>query len=154
MGIQIPSLLRTPPQHFDPRPEAGTSLALRAIRPFQSRDHQSCTETAWTGSPAWEGTAHPCSTSHEVLPIMQATRVSRAQVQDHDHNPRPCRLMMLPDTKHVPCKFFRQGACQAGSACPFSHSMDPINQQAPCKYFMKVHYTSTTMLCQPLAEHH
>lgn len=42
------------------------------------------------------------------------------------------------DTKHVPCKFFRQGACQAGTACPFSHSMDPMNQQAPCKYFMKV----------------
>lgn len=42
------------------------------------------------------------------------------------------------DTKHVPCKFFRQGTCQAGNACPFSHSMDPMTQQAPCKYFMKV----------------
>ncbi|ETI24815.1 hypothetical protein G647_04185 [Cladophialophora carrionii CBS 160.54] len=41
------------------------------------------------------------------------------------------------NTRHVPCKFFRQGACQAGSACPFSHSMDPMTQQAPCKYFMK-----------------
>lgn len=42
------------------------------------------------------------------------------------------------DTKHVPCKFFRQGACQAGAACPFSHSLDPMMHQAPCKYFMKV----------------
>ncbi|KIX00709.1 uncharacterized protein Z518_09774 [Rhinocladiella mackenziei CBS 650.93] len=41
------------------------------------------------------------------------------------------------NTKHVPCKFFRQGACQAGNACPFSHSLDPMSQQAPCKYFMK-----------------
>ncbi|KAK6364195.1 hypothetical protein LTS17_012464 [Exophiala oligosperma] len=41
------------------------------------------------------------------------------------------------DTKHVPCKFFRQGACQAGNACPFSHSLDPMSHQAPCKYFMK-----------------
>ncbi|EHY58722.1 hypothetical protein HRR83_007446 [Exophiala dermatitidis] len=41
------------------------------------------------------------------------------------------------NTKHVPCKFFRQGACQAGNACPFSHSLDPMTQQAPCKYFMK-----------------
>ncbi|KIW89490.1 uncharacterized protein Z519_09646 [Cladophialophora bantiana CBS 173.52] len=41
------------------------------------------------------------------------------------------------NTKHVPCKFFRQGACQAGNACPFMHSLDPMTQQAPCKYFMK-----------------
>ncbi|KAI1610018.1 hypothetical protein EDD37DRAFT_640017 [Exophiala viscosa] len=41
------------------------------------------------------------------------------------------------NTKHVPCKFFRQGACQAGSACPFSHSLDSTGHQAPCKYFMK-----------------
>ncbi|KAL7272101.1 hypothetical protein RUND412_005111 [Rhizina undulata] len=38
---------------------------------------------------------------------------------------------------HVPCKFFRQGACQAGKACPFSHSNDPASDQAPCKYFSK-----------------
>ncbi|RMZ82695.1 hypothetical protein DV738_g1451, partial [Chaetothyriales sp. CBS 135597] len=41
------------------------------------------------------------------------------------------------NTKHVPCKFFKQGACQAGNACPFSHSLDPTTHQAPCKYFMK-----------------
>ncbi|TGZ80249.1 hypothetical protein EX30DRAFT_64783 [Ascodesmis nigricans] len=39
--------------------------------------------------------------------------------------------------KHVPCKFFRQGACQAGKACPFSHSTDPSTESAPCKYFSK-----------------
>ncbi|KAI5813784.1 hypothetical protein BZA77DRAFT_334706 [Pyronema omphalodes] len=38
---------------------------------------------------------------------------------------------------HVPCKFFRQGACQAGKACPFSHSTDPAGEAAPCKYFSK-----------------
>lgn len=37
---------------------------------------------------------------------------------------------------HVPCKFFKQGACQAGNSCPFSHTMDPVDQ-APCKYFQK-----------------
>lgn len=41
------------------------------------------------------------------------------------------------NTSHVPCKFFRQGACQAGKACPFSHSVDPATTQAPCKYFTK-----------------
>lgn len=42
------------------------------------------------------------------------------------------------DTKHVPCKFFRQGACQAGPACPFLHSTDAAIDYAPCKYFTKV----------------
>ncbi|KAI5806210.1 hypothetical protein EDC01DRAFT_138532 [Geopyxis carbonaria] len=38
---------------------------------------------------------------------------------------------------HVPCKFFRQGACQAGKACPFSHNTDPTTETTPCKYFSK-----------------
>ncbi|KAK9471754.1 uncharacterized protein V1510DRAFT_437359 [Dipodascopsis tothii] len=38
---------------------------------------------------------------------------------------------------HVPCKFFRQGTCQAGNTCPFSHSMDSQAEPAPCKYFQK-----------------
>ncbi|KAF2746928.1 hypothetical protein M011DRAFT_494763 [Sporormia fimetaria CBS 119925] len=42
-----------------------------------------------------------------------------------------------PGTAHVPCKFYRQGACQAGKACPFLHSDEPITERAPCKYFAK-----------------
>ncbi|KAL2816833.1 hypothetical protein BDW59DRAFT_135488 [Aspergillus cavernicola] len=41
------------------------------------------------------------------------------------------------NTKHVPCKFFRQGACQAGPACPFLHSSDASTEYAACKYFSK-----------------
>lgn len=42
-----------------------------------------------------------------------------------------------PDLSHVPCKFYRQGTCQAGNSCPFSHSQDLGAEQAPCKYFQK-----------------
>lgn len=38
---------------------------------------------------------------------------------------------------HVPCKFFRQGTCQAGHSCPFSHSTDVSVDAAACKYFQK-----------------
>ncbi|KAL2351345.1 hypothetical protein BJ546DRAFT_853964 [Cryomyces antarcticus] len=41
------------------------------------------------------------------------------------------------NTSHVPCKFFRHGACQAGKACPFSHSTEPVTEIAPCKYFTR-----------------
>ncbi|KAG7125476.1 Protein cps3 like protein [Verticillium longisporum] len=41
-----------------------------------------------------------------------------------------------PNTSHVPCKFFRQGACQAGSACPFSHDLG-ASAETICKYFAK-----------------
>ena len=44
----------------------------------------------------------------------------------------------LSDTSHVPCKFFRTGQCQAGKACPFSHSTDISPVDTPCKYFAKV----------------
>lgn len=46
----------------------------------------------------------------------------------------PCHA----DTSHVPCKFFRTGQCQAGKACPFSHSTDVTTVDTPCKYFAKV----------------
>lgn len=40
---------------------------------------------------------------------------------------------------HVPCKFFRQGNCQAGNSCPFSHNFDGSSavDKLPCKYFQK-----------------
>lgn len=40
---------------------------------------------------------------------------------------------------HVPCKFFKQGVCQAGSSCPFSHNFDGSlgADKLPCKYFQK-----------------
>ncbi|KAI4281223.1 MAG: hypothetical protein L6R38_003852 [Xanthoria sp. 2 TBL-2021] len=41
------------------------------------------------------------------------------------------------NTSHVPCKFFRLGQCQAGKACPFSHSTDVSSIDTPCKYFAK-----------------
>ncbi|EKD14980.1 uncharacterized protein L3040_003823 [Drepanopeziza brunnea f. sp. 'multigermtubi'] len=40
------------------------------------------------------------------------------------------------NTSHVPCKFFRQGTCQAGAACPFSHDLASQNDNI-CKYFAK-----------------
>ncbi|KJR87514.1 uncharacterized protein SPSK_01481 [Sporothrix schenckii 1099-18] len=41
-----------------------------------------------------------------------------------------------PNTSHVPCKFFRQGACQAGNSCPFSHDIGTAIETV-CKYFAK-----------------
>ncbi|KAM3540067.1 hypothetical protein ARSEF1564_007035 [Beauveria bassiana] len=41
-----------------------------------------------------------------------------------------------PNTSHVPCKFYRQGACQAGNACPFSHELG-VASETVCKYFAK-----------------
>ncbi|QLQ81874.1 hypothetical protein HG537_0G01280 [Torulaspora globosa] len=39
---------------------------------------------------------------------------------------------------HVPCKFFKQGTCQAGDSCPFSHSLDAsAADQTPCEYFRR-----------------
>lgn len=53
----------------------------------------------------------------------------------HDNH---CMLTVdLEDTSHVPCKFFRQGACQAGKACPFSHDLAATVDNV-CKYFAKV----------------
>lgn len=39
------------------------------------------------------------------------------------------------NVSHVPCKFFRQGACQAGDSCPFSHAIDKSGEASVCRYF-------------------
>ncbi len=63
------------------------------------------------------------------------------------------RRASIADTSHVPCKFFRQGACQAGSACPFSHDLGAASETV-CKYFAKVrdlkHSPMTTAHLPPL----
>lgn len=55
----------------------------------------------------------------------------------------PALAANLPPTpnnrnlSHVPCKFYRQGSCQAGNNCPFSHNLDGqlAADKLPCKYF-------------------
>ncbi|KAF8843822.1 hypothetical protein BDN67DRAFT_81495 [Paxillus ammoniavirescens] len=42
------------------------------------------------------------------------------------------------DLSHVPCKFFKVGACTAGSSCPFSHTVqEPGHQKDVCAWFVK-----------------
>jgi hypothetical protein len=50
--------------------------------------------------------------------------------------------LTMATASHVPCKFFRQGTCQAGAACPFLHG--ELSQ--PCKYFQKVHPCPNTLI--------
>jgi hypothetical protein len=38
---------------------------------------------------------------------------------------------------HIPCKFFKSGACTAGKNCVFSHSKEPPSDNYVCKYFLK-----------------
>ena len=66
----------------------------------------------------------------EVLPTQ---RVCVARIESN-----ALLTSVVSDTSHVPCKFFKQGQCQAGSACPFSHSLDASKFEQPCKYFSKV----------------
>ncbi|KAK5114458.1 hypothetical protein LTR62_002393 [Meristemomyces frigidus] len=47
------------------------------------------------------------------------------------------RLRRSADTKHVPCKFYLQGTCQAGHSCPFSHDLESTTRPMPCKYYSK-----------------
>ncbi|OJJ43351.1 hypothetical protein ASPZODRAFT_920097 [Penicilliopsis zonata CBS 506.65] len=77
-------------------------------------------------------------------PGVQPQQQQQQQQQQPGHSRNPSGFEMAArsppnhsNTKHVPCKFFRQGACQAGPACPFLHSTDAAVEYAPCKYFTK-----------------
>ncbi|KAF5012801.1 hypothetical protein FDECE_1163 [Fusarium decemcellulare] len=71
---------------------------------------------------------HARSSSLNVANGSQANAMASAPRFDGPRSP--------PNTSHVPCKFFRQGACQAGNACPFSHDLSTAAENV-CKYFAK-----------------
>ncbi|KAF8925093.1 hypothetical protein BGZ58_001148 [Dissophora ornata] len=51
--------------------------------------------------------------------------------------PTPSQSSKVSNLQHIPCKFFKSGACTAGKNCSFSHSRDPPSENFVCKYFLK-----------------
>jgi hypothetical protein len=86
-----------------------------------------------SGSLNIQGAAPPATTSPNgtAAPTATAMPSAAAAARAGFDGPRS-----PPNTSHVPCKFFRQGACQAGNACPFSHDLGAASETV-CKYFAK-----------------
>ncbi|KAF9386035.1 hypothetical protein CPB97_004175, partial [Podila verticillata] len=61
------------------------------------------------------------------LPIMPFPR----------QTPTPSQASKAANLQHIPCKFFKSGACTAGKNCLFSHNRDASPEQHVCKYFLK-----------------
>ncbi|OMJ28416.1 hypothetical protein AYI69_g2112 [Smittium culicis] len=40
-------------------------------------------------------------------------------------------------TKHIPCKFYKNGNCTAGDSCSFLHDLSAFSEKPVCKYFAK-----------------
>ncbi|KAI5996160.1 hypothetical protein EDD15DRAFT_2545652 [Pisolithus albus] len=69
------------------------------------------------------------------------------RMSDHDKDTDPDReksgkskssSSKQKDLSHVPCKFFKVGACTAGSSCPFSHVVpEPGQSKDACAWFIK-----------------
>ncbi|KAF9312738.1 hypothetical protein BG003_005988 [Podila horticola] len=51
--------------------------------------------------------------------------------------PTPSQASKAANLQHIPCKFFKSGACTAGKNCLFSHNRDSSPEQHVCKYFLK-----------------
>ncbi|KAI8360228.1 hypothetical protein B0O80DRAFT_198178 [Mortierella sp. GBAus27b] len=49
----------------------------------------------------------------------------------------PSQSSKASNLQHIPCKFFKSGACTAGKNCLFSHNRDPPSESMVCKYFLK-----------------
>ncbi|KAG0706883.1 hypothetical protein DFH29DRAFT_92196 [Suillus ampliporus] len=58
--------------------------------------------------------------------------------RDKDKSHKSKASSKSKDLSHVPCKFFKVGACTAGSSCPFSHAVqEPGQQKDVCAWFVK-----------------
>ncbi|OMH85213.1 Protein cps3 [Zancudomyces culisetae] len=54
-------------------------------------------------------------------------------------------------TKHIPCRFYRLGACTAGDNCLFSHNLEMFTEKQICTYYLKstCKYGSSCALLHP-----
>ncbi|KAJ8581913.1 hypothetical protein M405DRAFT_885521 [Rhizopogon salebrosus TDB-379] len=58
--------------------------------------------------------------------------------RDKDKSHKSKSSSKSKDLSHVPCKFFKVGACTAGSSCPFSHAVqEPGQHKDVCAWFVK-----------------
>ncbi|KOS21691.1 Protein cps3 [Escovopsis weberi] len=71
-----------------------------------------------------------------MMPEFRHMRSGSLSIPGGVHSSNAAMPRSPPNTSHVPCKFFRQGACQAGNACPFSHDLGAAAENI-CKYFAK-----------------
>lgn len=73
----------------------------------------------------------PGNSTSLFTPQQQKTIIEHQMITKNQHSSQKAYA-------HVPCKFFRQGACQAGDSCPFSHSLDASTaDRTPCEYFRR-----------------
>ncbi|KAG7192901.1 uncharacterized protein KQ657_001358 [Scheffersomyces spartinae] len=77
-----------------------------------------------------------------LLPAGNGTPTRHSKRNNHSHNHNGSAGNGSNSNKnlsHVPCKFYKQGICQAGNSCPFSHNLDGTlaADKLPCKYFQK-----------------
>lgn len=80
----------------------------------------------------------------QILTVTRKNLTSRSPLQSVLQISSPLPLLELilsflaKDLSHVPCKFFKVGACTAGSSCPFSHNVqEPGQQKDVCAWFVK-----------------
>ncbi|GES65571.1 spindle poison sensitivity protein Scp3 [Aspergillus terreus] len=120
LSRSLPPPLHPPPPPPPPRPPPSVSSSSHSARLLN----------------------RPPSDMKSRAPLPVPAGSQPAQQNGHSRNPSGFDMAARSppnqsNTKHVPCKFFRQGACQAGPACPFLHSTDAAIDYAPCKYFTK-----------------
>lgn len=124
------------------------------LPPATPRSSSPCPNTATIGAAASAQLLEPLEPRQTPSLALPASMGPEALRVCCTRTPRPILLAdtaFAIDTAHVPCKFFRQGACQAGNACPFSHDLSNAAENV-CKYFAKVrarHHDGP-----PLAHHH
>ncbi|KAL8696534.1 MAG: hypothetical protein Q9224_002744 [Gallowayella concinna] len=125
----------SPPEN----PSNNLTQHTRPLRdPADSIPQQQPTESGANGTPAYgntNGSMLP-KRPHALQPNGDALHRSTMPSNGMPFNPARSPPN-AKNTSHVPCKFFRLGQCQAGKACPFSHSTDLSSVDTPCKYFAK-----------------
>ncbi|CAG8755992.1 27072_t:CDS:2 [Gigaspora margarita] len=91
-------------------------------------------------SPISQAISAPVTPTNSVTPGFPSHPPRRKGNQNNNSNSNDGKVngsKSNSNLAHIPCKFFKSGACTAGKNCVFSHSKDPSADNYVCKYYLK-----------------
>ncbi|KAM7183320.1 zinc finger protein LEE1 [Naviculisporaceae sp. PSN 640] len=119
-----------------PNPTEYRHLRTGSLNIPPPNGHSSGVMSPMPGPQRFDGPRSPPSKLPKASAKLPGTSPSRRWTRAVAHALGFLSWPIVSYTSHVPCKFFRQGACQAGTACPFSHDLGAAAENI-CKYFAK-----------------
>ncbi|WWD05682.1 hypothetical protein V865_003763 [Kwoniella europaea PYCC6329] len=135
---------------FRSRPQPPSSISRSLLNDDNWRDRSPAPTTATASTPSTATTTNATSGKAKVVGGFEKREIKSAGLnavsglsanKDKKDGKRDNKDKDEAEgdkaLSHVPCRFFKAGACTAGDSCPFSHAAPDAAKREICQWFLK-----------------